>query len=356
MKNSLDIFIGSYTRKEPHVNGTGNGIYWLRLNADSLIVEDEYCFNDIVNPSFLYIDSDRKLLYSVEETSEKGMVHSFAIDNENMKLNHLSSQLTNGGNPCYISFDNKHKLLMVANYSGGNIKLFSVDRNGIIKNSIYDNHYIGQSINKERQNEPHPHSIVSTPDSTHFLVQDLGSDKIWIHDYDKIENHYDIRYLNLLPGSGPRHLIFNHELPVFYLINELNGNVNTFSFSNHFDNINIMQTLSSLKSNIIVNRNLSAAIHLHPNGKYLYVSNRGSDTISTFSIDPENGMLAFVDMVAVNGKEPTDFNISPNGKLLICANQNSNDISFFDINLETGLLSLRNKRITINSPSFIFIN
>ncbi|MCP4180248.1 MAG: lactonase family protein [bacterium] len=356
MKKNLDIFIGSYTKKEAHVHGTGKGIYWLKLDADSLNVEKEYSFEDIINPSYLCVDSDRKLLYCVEETSENGMVHSFAIDDDNMKLNHLSSKVTDGASPCYLSFDNKHKLLMVTNYSSGNIKLFPVDDNGIILESIYDYKYTGKSINKERQNEPHPHSIIPATDSKHFLVQDLGSDKIWIHDFDKLENNGEIKSINIFPGSGPRHLAFNQKLPVCYLINELNANINVISFNNHFDNVNEIQTLSSLASGTVVSRNYSAAIHLHPSGKFLYVSNRGSDTISIFSVDNINGKLTFIEMVSVNGEEPRDFNISPDGKLLICANQNSNDISLFEINLKTGLLNDTEKLIKINSPSFIFIN
>ncbi|HJO92368.1 MAG TPA: lactonase family protein [Victivallales bacterium] len=356
MKKNLDVFIGSYTQKEAHVNGTGKGIYWFKLDTDSFNVKEEHYFDGIINPSYLYVDSDKKLLYSVEETSENGMVHSFRIDNNNMKLNHLSSRSTDGASPCHLSFDNKHKLLMVANYSGGNIKLFPVNDNGIILESIYEYKYTGNSINKERQNESHPHSIISVPDNKHFLVQDLGTDKIWIHDFDKLENNSELKSINIHPGSGPRHLAFNRKLSVCYLINELNANINVISFNNHFDNINVIQTLPSLNPDIAVNRKLSAAIHLHPNGKYLYVSNRGSDTISIFYVNNKNGKLTFVDMVSVDGKEPRDFNISPDGQLLICANQNSNDITIFNVNSETGLLKYTKKRIKINSPTFVHIN
>ncbi|KKI89798.1 hypothetical protein WQ54_24005 [Bacillus sp. SA1-12] len=349
MNNSetMYMFVGSYTNKD----SKGINIFTFHLGTGEIEYFDSV--GGIKNPSFLTVDPNNQYLYAVSETSE-GKVASYEIDQTSGKLSPLSEQTTIGSGPCYLTTNRRGDCLLAVNYGGGSVCAFPIN-NGVIGRMTDFVEHQGSSINLERQEGPHPHSVVLDLLVQYAFVPDLGKDKIVIYKFDqencRINFHHEI---NTLPGAGPRHLIFHPYKPYAYVINELDSTITVY-YQNTLGHLTPIQSISAVP--ILFKGNTCADIHIAPSGKFLYCSNRGHDSIAIYSIDHETGKLKFIDYTSTRGKTPRNFCLSPNGKYLIVANQDSDSIVTFEIDQKTGQLSEPISTVNISEPVCIkFMN
>ena len=344
------LLIGTYT------SGKSEGIYVYNFNSstgDNSFVSS----TKIANPSYLAVSSNNKMVYAVSEIADStkfgigGSVSAFSFNNEKGSLHLINQQFSGGKHPCYVAVDYSGKWVFAANYSSGSAALFPVNNNGAlgqIKKLIQDT---GKGANAQRQEAPHVHSAILSPNNDFLFTPDLGTDRVMIYHFDKINGILSAAnpaFAQSIPGSGPRHLDFHPNHRYAYLIEEITGTVAAFNYNG--GNLQSLQRISALPANFngVVG---SADIHVSRDGKFLYCSNRGtSNSITIFKIDTSTGKLTMVGEQSCMGKTPRNFNFDPTGNFLLVANQQSDEIVIFKINKKTGLLTDTNKRINIPNP------
>jgi 6-phosphogluconolactonase len=339
------MLVGTYTR------GKSEGIYVYKFNSSTgEINQVSTVFSE--NPSYLAISPDKKYVYAANESGKgKGGVSAFSFDKATGKLTAINQQSSNGDDPCYISVDKSNKFVVVGNYSGGNFSVYPIQQDGGIGEAVQTIQHTGMSVNKERQEGPHVHSVVFSPDGKYLTVVDLGTDKITLYPFDsnkpKPVTEKGIE-TSSSPGSGPRHIIFHPTDSYAYVIEEISGNVSAYKVEN--GSLSRIQTINSHPDNYKGSIG-SAAIKISHDGKMLFASNRGeSNTISVFTIDGLTGKLTSKGFINSGGKGPRDFNIDPSDNFLIAANGNSDNITIFKINKKTGMPEDAGKQVSIPSP------
>jgi len=347
------MLVGTYT------SGTSTGIYVYRLDEETGTVE-YISETQAVNPSYLAFSADERFVYSVGESGREAVAYAFSFDKKNGKLNLLNSQPTNGAAPCYISVDRTGRFVVTANYSGGSVSVFPLATDGSLKPVEKVFQFEGKGFDANRQDKPHLHCAVFSPDQRYLFAADLGTDQL--HKFTTGEAAPFLTMgtpeaYRLEPGSGPRHLMFHPNGKFAYIINELSGKVTVFRYAN--GHLEPVQYIASDTSEGVSSKG-SADIHVSPDGKFLYASNRANtNNIAIFSINESDGKLTLVGHQPT-GRHPRNFIITPNGKYLLVANMNSNLIQFFEIDRKTGLLKEDSlKQITIDKPvclKFIRIN
>jgi 6-phosphogluconolactonase len=305
-----------------------------------------------------------KYAYAANEAGKTSTVSAFAVDAKTWKLTLLNQLPALGEDPCYLSFDKTGKYVFVANYTSGNVVVFPIGADGKLGTATANVHDEGKlGPNKERQDGPHAHWIV---ESAHNIVYvaDLGLDRVIFYDFEpakgtlalhkpEVNREYSLPESNavLAPGTGPRHIATakNGERHQFlFVLGELDSTVTVLG--DWKDGIfSSLQKVAMLPTTFS-GRNDAAEIAVHPNGEFLYASNRGEDTIAIFSIDPAKGKLTFVARVPTGGKEPRHFAIDPSGKYLLAENQFSNNIVVFKIDAATGGLTPTGQIVEVPSP------
>ena len=331
--NMLYMLIGTYT------SGSSTGIYVYRFDEETGTAE-YISTTDAVNPSYLAISADERFVYSVGENSrDNATVYAFSFDKKDGKLNLLNVQQTNGASPCYVSVDRTGSFVVTANYSGSSVSVLPLAADGTLQPVVKLFEFEGSGPNANRQQRPHLHCAVFSPDQKYLYAADLGSDKL-----HKFATSVASPFLatgnpeayNLEAGSGPRHLTFHPNGRFVYLINELSGKVTVFNYTD--GNLEAVQYIASDISPGVDNKG-SADIHVSPDGKFLYASNRANtNNLAIFSINAYDGRLTLVGHQPT-GRHPRNFIITPNGKFLLVACQNSNLIQVFAIDKNTGLLT-----------------
>ena len=337
------VYVGTYTNKTE-----SKGIYAYlfdpgigKLSPLGVAAESE-------DPSFLAVHPSGKYLYAVNEidhfgAQRSGAVSAFAIDHKTGKLTLLNQAATRGAGPCYVSLDKTGKFILVANYDGGSIATFPIHDDGSLGEAAGFVQHYGSSVNKERQEASHSHWIGVSPDNRFAIEANLGLDELPVYHFNA--GNGDLSpiepFVKLNPGAGPRHLAFHPNGKFAYVLAEMGSSVTAFAYRASSGSLSSLQTVSTLS---ILRKDYSgpkeaAEIAVHPNGKFLYASNRaGIDTISVFSIDPIKGTLKLKDEYPTMGKTPRNFSIDPTGKFLLVANQESNNIVVFRIDATTGAL------------------
>lgn len=344
--NELYLLVGSYSTPEEE----GIKLYKFdEATGDSKYISG---LKGISNPSFLTIASNGKNIYAVgEDEGLTSTANAILLENEKMTL--LNSQLTNGGAPCHINFDPKEEFVITANYMGGSITVFPIEKDGKLGEKSNLIQFEGKSIDKERQEQPHLHCIKITPDGKYLLANDLGTDKI--HMFPFADNNTDkssatlldqanMKDIKIKDGSGPRHICFHPNKKNAYLINELSGEVVVFNYDN-----GEMDAIQYIKADSVGAKG-SADIHVSPDGKFVYSSNRlKEDGIAVFAVDGTNGKLNKIDYT-LTGKHPRNFMITPNGKYLLVACRDDNRIEIYSRNTENGRLENTGKYIESGKP------
>ena len=349
-QNENYLLIGTYT------SGSSKGIYVYKFNSAT---GDNHFVSSVKtsNPSFLAISPNKKTVYAVNENADTigsvvgGSVTAFSFNAVDGKLTPMDTHPSGGTNPCYVSVDKTGKWVFAGNYSSGTLSVFPVITNGNIGASSQVIAQTGTGPNKERQEGPHVHATVVSPDNNYLFVPNLGNDKVTIYSISKTSGKLTPapeQFVSTEPGSGPRHFDFAPNKKYAYLMEELSGNVIAYSYNN--GKLNQIQSISSLQKNF-TGAVGCADIHVSKDGKFLYCSNRGdANLITIFSIDQKNGQLAVAAYQSTLGKTPRNFNFDPSGNYLLAANQNSDDIVIFKIDRKTGLLTDTGKRISVPNP------
>jgi 6-phosphogluconolactonase len=341
------LFVGTYT------TGKSEGIYVYRFNASTGDAE-KVSTASTKNPSYLAIGNGGKYLYAVNEVGNGGQgdVSAFAFDKASGKLQFINKQQSGGADPCYISAYKNGKWLVVANYSGGNLAALPIKADGSIDPVAQVIRHEGSSINKDRQEKAHVHMTEFSPDQHFLFTPDLGMDKVMIYSFNPASAQPLAAamdsFISVEPGSGPRHLAFHPKKPYAYLIEELSGTVEAFHYNN--GKLKQFQRISSHPADYKGTKG-SADIHISPDGKFLYASNRGdANSIAIYGIDSANGKLHLKGIQSTMGKAPRNFVIEPTGHYLLAANQDSDNVVIFKINTETGLLTATGKQLSIPNP------
>ncbi|MDH4092291.1 MAG: lactonase family protein [Cyclobacteriaceae bacterium] len=309
------------------------------------------------SPSYLAIHPTGKFLYSVNRgkadvTDNGGSVSAYGIDPKSGKLSGLNHRPSYGDGPCYISVDKTGEYIFIANYSEGNLVVLPLFDDGIIGNPSDAKKYVGNSINPARQAGPHIHSAVISPDNKFLYASDLGTDKIYIYEFNSSNGTLTpakTPEVSVNPGSGPRHFTFHPSGKFAFLAEELTSSVCSFSVNKLTGALTIIQdTVKSLPESFKAT-NTSADIHTDTKGKYLYLSNRGLNSVSIFSISP-TGKISLIGQQPSGGKTPRNFLIDPKGEFIFVANQDSDSIVMFRINPKTGKLIAVGKPVKVPSP------
>jgi 6-phosphogluconolactonase len=340
------LLVGTYTNEDKT-----NGIHVYTFNAETGEFQEKSKAVNIHNPSFLAISKDRKNVYSVSEGGDGKGVNAFSFNTASGELTFLNSASSGGSGPCYISVDDKKQMVFAGNYGGGSLSAIRLNKDGSLSNDIQTMQHSGSSVNKSRQDKPHVHAVVLSPDNRCLLVPDLGTDKVYEYEFDAAKakplTPADPPYATLKAGGGPRHLTFHPNEKYAYLILEMESAIVAFDYKN--GKLEEKQSITMLAPGF-TGKVGAADIHVSPDGKFLYGSNRGeANEIVIYAID-KNGTLTYAGRQSSLINTPRNFAIDPTGNFLLVGNQNGNNIVIFKRDHKTGLLTPSGKTIQVDKP------
>ncbi len=348
---ALMLYVGTYSR------GGSRGIYRVSMNVANGRLRIENSFPGLQNPAFLAIDPTNRYLFAVSETGEYegarvGSVASHAIDAATGNLVRISQQPSGGAAPVHVSVAADASFILVANYNGGNVAMLPVDDAGALAPPSSIRQHTGSSVNPQRQERPHAHSIYLDKDERFALAVDLGTDEIRVYRIDRDSNALvptNPPAYATQPGAGPRHLVFHPNGRRVFVINELSNSITSFDYDTQTGALSPIATVSTLPAGFS-GFNTCAEIRMSASGRFVYGSNRGHDSIAVFALDDATGTLTPVQHVSTGGRTPRNFEIDPTGRYLIAANQDSNNLVVFSIDSETGMLEATGETLTIPAP------
>ncbi|WP_426061506.1 lactonase family protein [Hymenobacter sp. B1770] len=311
------------------------------------------------SPTYLALSKGQRFLYAVNETQtfrgeKSGSVSSYAVDRRTGNLTLLNEQPSMGALPCFISLDRGSKSALVANYAGGNVAVLPLLADGTLAPPASTSQHEGKGPHKN-QDGPHAHCIIADPANAYALAVDLGTDQVYRYRLNartgQLTQMAEPAFV-ARPGAGPRHLTFHPNGKRAYLINELNSTVTALEYEAAAGQFRELQTVSALPAGY-EGANSCADVHISPNGRFLYASNRGHNSIAVFTIDEATGALAIIQHVETQGKTPRNFTLDPSGSLLLVANQNSNNVVTFRVDQATGRLAPTGQTAEVPSPMFL---
>ena len=345
------VYLGTYTEKG------SKGIYACRFDPASDRLTPLGLAAETADPSFLAIDPARRFLYAVNEVSQyegrtSGGVSAFAIAPGTGKLTFLNEVPSGGAGPCHLTVDKTGKYVLVANYGGGSLAVFPILKDGRLGQASDFVQHKGASVNPQRQEGPHAHSIYVSSDNRFVVSADLGLDEVFIYRFDAGKGTLTPNIppsATVSSGAGPRHFAFHPNGKFGYVIDEMQSTITEFSFDPERGALDLMQPVSTLPLDF-KGESDAAEVEVHPSGKFLYASNRGLDTIAVFAVNSRKGTLTPLAQVPTLGKTPRNFKIDPTGSYLFVANQDSDNVVQFRINPITGLLTPTGQVLQVPSP------
>ena len=346
------LLVGTYT------SGKSEGIYVYRFDPKTGDLSPEFTAKGVENPSFVTLSPDAKYAFAVNEVSgeKTGAVSAFTFDQKTGALEFINQQPSGGGDPCYLAVDSDGKHLFVGNYTGGNLSVLPIEEDGSLGSPIQTIQHEGSSVNKNRQEKAHVHSTVLTPNEEYLFVGDLGTDKVYVYNYqeenpEKPLTPAETPFVSVTPGTGPRHLIFDQSGSFAYLVQELTAELGVFK---HKDGkLSHLQTVP-LTSKDFEGEVSAAEVKISPDGKFLYASNRGdANEIVIFKIDQKKGTLSLVERHSSMGETPRNFMIDPTGEYLLAAHQNSDSIVIFKRDQKTGKITPTGKKVEVGNPVYL---
>ena len=347
------VYVGTYTGGKTN----SQGIYAFKMQSGSPALVPLGLVAETASPSYIEIDPERGLLFAVNETEEfegkpTGFASAFSIDRKTGKLTLINRQPTEGKAPCHLALDKSRRNLIVANYTSGTVTVLPVAADGRLGAPSAVVQHKGSSVNPQRQAGPHAHCTTFDPAYRLLFACDLGLDKVMAYELDTAKGTlaaHSPAFASVKPGSGPRHIDFRPDGRFAYVLNEMTSTVTAFAYDAKTGTLTERQTLSTLPPSFS-GSNSGAEISVHPSGKFVYSSNRGHDSIALFRIDPAQGTLTFVEAQATGGRTPRNFAIDPTGRYLFAANQNSGTMLVFTIDQATGQLKPSGSPSPVPSP------
>lgn len=368
------VYFGTYTgftyMKEglPAGGSHSKGIYFSRFNPATGAVGKPELAAELVNPAYLAVHPNHRFLYVATEDplslgpdfDHESYVSAFAIDPVTGKLRFLNTLPTGGTSTCYLSIDKTGRYVLMANFGSSSVTVLRIKEDGSLGEQAAFMKHIGHGKDASFQSKAHPHSIDVSPDNRFAVVSDLGVDKLFVYHFDASTGALspdNPPFVEAEAGGGPRHFVFDAAGKFGYALHEMSGFVTVMSWDATTGTFTKVQDAKTLKPDF-VGSNDSAEIAIHPNGKFLYESNRrfrgpdmwGPDSIGVFAIDPMKGTLTEIEQVAPQGTMPRQFAIDPTGGYLFAANELTGNIALFRIDGATGRLSSTQTELKIDVP------
>jgi 6-phosphogluconolactonase len=372
MRNLTSIFIGASlfvtmmaNADEPIVfvsafaAGEKGGIHAFQFDGTEGKLTPLHRTGDVQNPFFLAVSPDGKFLYAIDAEkfggAEDEFVAAFAIEGRTGRLKKLNRQSARGTASCYLDVDATGTVVVVANYSSGSVASLPVGKDGSLGEAVSFVQHSGSGADPARQKGPNAHSIVISPDNRFALAADLGIDKVLSYRLDAAKGTLVANeahpFAKVAPGSGPRHLAFHPNGKLLYAINELKNTVTVFDYAAESGALTERQTIGTLPADF-TGKSFTADVKITPDGKFLYGTNRGHDSIAIYRVGVD-GVLKLAGIEPSLGKGPQNLLITPDGKWLLCANMPGNAVVVFRIDAETGGIKAVGEPVQVPMPSCI---
>jgi 6-phosphogluconolactonase len=343
------VYVGTYT------DGTSRGIYRFTFDPATGSAGEPVLAGEAQNPSFLALHPSGRFLYAVGEIdsfhgAKTGVVSAFAVDPRTGDLKLLDQQPSAGTGPTHLVVDKAGKNVLVANYGGGNVVVLPIAPDGTLKPVSSNQVHQGSGPNQGRQEKPHAHGIYLDPAERFTLAPDLGADRVFVYRFDAAKGTLEPHGAGTCePGSGPRHLAFHPNGKYVYVINELTSTITVFSWDADEGALASGQTVSCLPAGFS-GTSWTAEVAVSPDGRFVYGSNRGDDSLAVFAVDPATGRLTVKGHVPVGGKNPRHFAIDPSGRFILAGHQASGTIAVLRRDAATGMPSLVGTPVKVDSP------
>jgi 6-phosphogluconolactonase (cycloisomerase 2 family) len=329
-------YVGSFTSAERKARGNGINVY--KMDTASGAWSHVQQVGDLVNPSFLVLSKDQRVLYSVH--GDESHATAFAIDPESGKLKLLGRASTGGKNGVHQALDPSGKFLIVANYASGTVAVLPVGDDGALRDQTQLAELKGASgPHRVRQASSHPHEIVFDPSGRFVVVPDLGLDRVFVFRFDPAPGA--LSEASVMQGrstSGPRHVAFHPTKPVAWILNELDSTLTACQWDGERGTLKPVQVITTLPTSY-TGETTAAELTVAPSGAFVYASNRGSDDICIFAVDQVTGTLRAVEWVPTQGKGPRFIGLTPSGHLLYAANEVGDTIVSYRVDGASGRLT-----------------
>ncbi|WP_353949141.1 lactonase family protein [Sporolactobacillus sp. Y61] len=331
-------YIGTYT------NGDSKGIYSFSLDKSEKKLDCATLAAHIENPTYLAINQEQTRLYSVIKEENQGGICAFSIQGGMLKR--TDQILTDGAPPCYVTVNRSDTMVLAANYHKGSASAYQWKGNQLIDLATVV--HLGHGRDPERQEKAHVHYADFTPDQRFIVTVDLGTDQLTT--YQLLDGQFQQCHVcSFASGTGPRHLVFHPDKPFAYVLSEVSSEIFVFQLDPEEGRFSLIQTIRSLPDHYN-GHNQGGAIKISADGHFIYVSNRGHNSIGIYRVDDGKGKLQAVDFCSSEGEWPRDFELDPSGEFLVVANQNSSNLVLFKRNGETGLLSEPQSSLSVPNP------
>ena len=341
------VYIGPYT------GGGSDGIYVAEYDAKTGKLAEPALATKTENPSFLAKHPTLPVVYAVGEAGAAGgTVSAFRIDASTGMLTLINQKSSVGNGPCHVAVSPSGGHVAVANYGGGSVTLLPVADDGSLGDSSSFVQHVGTGPDPKRQEGPHAHAVYFDGAGKFLYVADLGLDQVLVYDVDGEKGTltpHTPPHVMVPPGQGPRHIAFHPSGRFAFVNNEMGNTVTVFALDSATAEMKALHAVSTLPADFS-GTSYTAEIEVHPSGQFLYVSNRGDDSIAMFGIDQQTGALNFTGTTSTLGKWPRNFAIAPDGKFLLVANQHTADIHVLQIDAATGGLSATGNHISVDKP------
>jgi 6-phosphogluconolactonase len=330
------------------------GIHAYRFDSSKAQVESLGMVAEIVKPSWLVEHPNHKYLYATSDLGNDvvGFLYSYKIDARTGSLTLMNKVPAGGGGPTHLAVDKAGKVLLSANFGGGQVAAFQLNEDGAIGKQTALMQHTGKGITS-RQQSPHAHGVTISADGRYVLAADLGVDKVFSYRLDVQQGTLapnDPPSATQPPGFGPRHIVFHPNGQFAYLVNEIESAVTAFAYDSAKGGLKPIQTISTLPEYFVYGAKSAAEVWIDPAGRFLYMLNRSDDTVVVFAIDPQKGTLQPVQRIATQGKFPWHFIADPSGQYLFVANRDSDNVTLFKIDSGTGKLAPTGQSFSVPSP------
>ena len=347
----MHVYIGTYTTKG------SKGIYLCELDMKTGTLTLKGAVATTPNPTFVALAPNHKYLYAANEIdnfhgAKAGAVSAWAIQPKTGALTFINDSSTKGDGPCHVSVDSKSRYVFAANYGAGSLTAMPIEKNGGVGAATGFVQHEGTSVDPKRQEGPHAHSIYIDAADHFAYACDLGLDKVFVYHFDPVNGSLtpnDPPAAMVPPGSGPRHIAFHPNGKFAYVINEMKSTVTAMKWDPKSGVMQEIETVSTVPADNTV-ENSTAEVFMHPNGKFLYGSNRGHNSIAIFSVDGTTGKVKRIANQSTQGKTPRSFNLDPTGAFLLAANQDTDNVFVYRVNPETGMLTPTGHSVHISMP------